>query len=112
MLYSNYEAELFERVCADLHTYVELFNPMKEKINKRRRKLLDYDNAKHGYEIALSAKKRDDVKISKVCLKDFCQFLLASQRFHFGLLATHVVVCLFRNRVIQHSVKLYHVVTL
>ena len=74
MLYSNYEAELFERVCADLHTYVELFNPMKEKINKRRRKLLDYDNAKHGYEIALSAKKRDDVKISKVCLKvNFCQ---------------------------------------
>ena len=67
MLYANYEAELVERVNSDLHSYVELFNPMKDKINKRRRKLLDYDNAKHSWDSARNAKKPDDFKIAKVC---------------------------------------------
>ena len=67
MLYANYEAELVERVNSDLHSYVELFNPMKDKINKRRRKLLDYDNAKHSWDSARNAKKPDDLKIAKVC---------------------------------------------
>ena len=35
-------------------------------MNKRRRKLLDYDNAKHAYESLYSAKKPDHNKISKV----------------------------------------------
>ncbi|XP_067929118.1 bridging integrator 2-like isoform X2 [Watersipora subatra] len=65
MLCTNYEAELFERVCADLSNYVELFNPMKEKISKRRRKLLDYDNAKHTYEGLHNAKKPDEGKMQK-----------------------------------------------
>lgn len=73
MLYSNYEAELFEQVFTDLNTYVELFNPVKEKINKRRRKLLDYDNAKHSYDNAVSVKKPDNHRIAKVSVKaQFC----------------------------------------
>lgn len=35
-------------------------------MNKRRRKLLDYDNAKHAHESLYSAKKPDHNKISKV----------------------------------------------
>jgi len=66
MLQCNYEAELLERVTSDLHTYVELFNPMKEKISKWRRKLLDYDDAKHSYDSACNAKKPDDIRISRV----------------------------------------------
>lgn len=67
MLHTNYEAELVESVNAELSSYVEQFNPIKEKINKRRRKLLDYDNAKHSWETARTAKKPDDFKIAKVC---------------------------------------------
>ncbi|XP_055022454.1 bridging integrator 2a isoform X1 [Boleophthalmus pectinirostris] len=38
---------------------------LQEKIAKRGRKLVDYDSAKHHLEALQSAKKRDDVKISK-----------------------------------------------
>lgn len=86
MLCSNYEAELFERVTADLHTYVELFNPMKEKISKRRRKLLDYDNAKHSYESAANAKRPDELKVAKVSYGVLiCAFNHSSFFGHLGI---------------------------
>lgn len=67
ILYTNYEAELEQGFYTDLSSYVEQFNPVKEKINKRRRKLLDYDNAKHQYESALATKKVDESRVRKVC---------------------------------------------
>lgn len=56
-----------ERFNADLTTYAQSFHPVKDKINKRRRKLLDYDNARHDYDSIRAAKKPDDIKIAKVC---------------------------------------------
>jgi len=66
MLHDNYEAELSEQVETDLNTYVQQFGPIKEKINKRGRKLLDYDNAKHQCETLNSAKKLDQIRTAKV----------------------------------------------
>lgn len=79
MLYSNYEAELAERFSADLATYAQSFNPVKEKINKRRRKLLDYDNARHDYDSIRSSRKPDDIKITKVCAMSADVFRFLSQ---------------------------------
>lgn len=66
MLHSSYAAELSEQVEPDLVTYVHQFSPIKEKINKRGRKLLDFDDARHHCESTKSAKKPDEVKIAKV----------------------------------------------
>lgn len=66
LLYANYEAELLESYNPDVVSYLEQFTPMKEKINKRGRKLLDYDNARHHYETTRAAKKSDEVRVSKV----------------------------------------------
>lgn len=43
-----------------------LFYFQQEKMNKRNRKRLDYDNARHAYETLYNAKKPDHSKISKV----------------------------------------------
>ena len=40
---------------------------LKAKIAKRGRKLVDYDSARHNVESLEQAKKRDELKIQKVC---------------------------------------------
>ena len=37
-----------------------------ERVDKRGRKLVDYDSARHNLETLQSAKKRDEAKIGKV----------------------------------------------
>lgn len=66
ILCTNYEAELQEGFSTELGNYTELFNPIKDKINKRKRKLLDFDDARHHFETTKSAKKQDDLKMTKV----------------------------------------------
>lgn len=49
----------------DLFVYFTLKHPQ-ERVSKRGRKLVDYDSARHHLEAVQSAKKKDEVKISKV----------------------------------------------
>ncbi|CAD6195228.1 unnamed protein product [Caenorhabditis auriculariae] len=64
-------SELEKTVCEDLPqsvtAYVNQFSDLKKKVEKRGRKLVDYDSAKHSYNsIKASSKKGDqDPKLAK-----------------------------------------------
>uniref|UniRef100_A0A0K0DMI0 BAR domain-containing protein n=1 Tax=Angiostrongylus cantonensis TaxID=6313 RepID=A0A0K0DMI0_ANGCA len=62
--------ELEKALCEDLpqavSTYVSQFNDLKKKVDKRGRKLVDYDHAKNSYNsVKASSKKVSDPKVAK-----------------------------------------------
>ncbi|XP_020785216.2 bridging integrator 2a isoform X2 [Boleophthalmus pectinirostris] len=65
LLWNDFEVKLLDQAIRTMESYVSQFPDVREKIAKRGRKLVDYDSAKHHLEALQSAKKRDDVKISK-----------------------------------------------
>ncbi|KAH9389067.1 PREDICTED: myc box-dependent-interacting protein 1-like [Rhagoletis zephyria] len=49
-----------------LSTYLSQFSEIRNKIDKRGRKLLDYDGSRHNLEtVQAASKKRDDLKVTK-----------------------------------------------
>ncbi|XP_017780140.1 PREDICTED: myc box-dependent-interacting protein 1 isoform X1 [Nicrophorus vespilloides] len=67
MLYQDFCHKLGEQVLIPLNTYQNQFPEMKKKIEKRGRKLVDYDGQRHNYQTLQSgmAKKKDETKLSK-----------------------------------------------
>jgi len=67
MLYQDFAHKLGEQVLLPLNTYQSQFPEMKKKIDKRGRKLVDYDAQRHNYQAlqASMAKKRDDAKLTR-----------------------------------------------
>ncbi|XP_065170078.1 myc box-dependent-interacting protein 1 isoform X2 [Atheta coriaria] len=67
MMYQDYSHKLGEQVLLPLNTYQSQFPEMKKKIDKRGRKLVDYDAQRHNYQTlqASMTKKRDDVKLAR-----------------------------------------------
>uniref|UniRef100_A0A3B4BKK2 BAR domain-containing protein n=1 Tax=Periophthalmus magnuspinnatus TaxID=409849 RepID=A0A3B4BKK2_9GOBI len=63
LLWNDFEVKLLDQAIRTMESYVSQFPD--EKIAKRGRKLVDYDSARHHLEALQSAKKKDDVKISK-----------------------------------------------
>lgn len=65
VLWQDFSHKLGDQVLIPLNTYTAQFPDMKKKIEKRNRKLLDYDSQRHSFEglQANSAKRKDDVKV-------------------------------------------------
>jgi amphiphysin len=67
VLYQDYQHKLADQVLLPLNTYAAQFPEMRKKIDKRNRKLIDYDGQRHSFQNiqAAAAKKKDDIKITK-----------------------------------------------
>ncbi|GFN75963.1 Amphiphysin [Plakobranchus ocellatus] len=65
LLWVDFVQNLQDSTMAPLHSYLMSFPVLKNKIAKRGRKLVDYDNARHHLESLQAAKKKDDLKIQK-----------------------------------------------
>ncbi|XP_050297800.1 myc box-dependent-interacting protein 1 isoform X1 [Anthonomus grandis grandis] len=66
ILWQDFSHKLADQVLLPLNTYQSQFPEMRKKIDKRGRKLIDYDNQRHSFQaLQTNMKKRDDVKIAK-----------------------------------------------
>lgn len=67
MLWQDFSHKLGDQVLIPLNTYTNQFPEVRKKIEKRGRKLVDYDGQRHSFQNlqANSAKRRDDVKVTK-----------------------------------------------
>ncbi|XP_034249245.1 myc box-dependent-interacting protein 1 isoform X3 [Thrips palmi] len=70
MLWQDFNHKLGDQVLIPLNTYQSQFPEMRKKIDKRGRKLVDFDSQRHNYQslqaaAASGTKKRDENKISK-----------------------------------------------
>ncbi|KAL4229222.1 Histone deacetylase complex subunit SAP18 [Mactra antiquata] len=65
MLWQDYLQKLHDQVQEPLVKYLATIPQIKSRVAKRGRKLIDYDNAKHGVEVQQNAKKKDESKIAK-----------------------------------------------
>ncbi|KAM6976796.1 bridging integrator 2a [Aplochiton taeniatus] len=65
LLWNDYEVKLFDQALRTMESYMSQFPDVRERILKRSRKLIDYDSSRRHLEALQTAKKRDDVKISK-----------------------------------------------
>ncbi|CAG9830566.1 unnamed protein product [Diabrotica balteata] len=66
MLWQDFSHKLADQVLLPLNTYQGQFPEMRKKIDKRGRKLVDYDSQRHSFQaLQTNMKKRDEVKIAK-----------------------------------------------
>ncbi|XP_055620587.1 bridging integrator 2 isoform X2 [Toxorhynchites rutilus septentrionalis] len=67
VLFQDFSHKLGDQVLIPLNTYTSQFPEMRKKIDKRGRKLVDYDSQRHSFQSlqANAAKRKDDVKITK-----------------------------------------------
>ncbi|XP_045493856.1 myc box-dependent-interacting protein 1 isoform X2 [Colias croceus] len=67
MLWQDFSHKLGDQVLIPLNTYTNQFPEVRKKIEKRGRKLVDYDSQRHSFQNLQSnaAKRRDDVKVTK-----------------------------------------------
>ncbi|XP_053677261.1 myc box-dependent-interacting protein 1 [Anopheles nili] len=65
--YQQFSYKLADQVLKQLDTYALQFPEMKKKIDKRGRKLVDYDSQRHSFQSlqANAAKRKDDYKVTK-----------------------------------------------
>ncbi|XP_066138650.1 amphiphysin isoform X2 [Euwallacea fornicatus] len=65
-LWQDFSHKLADQVLLPLNTYQSQFPEMRKKIDKRGRKLVDYDSQRHNFQaLQTNMKKRDDSKIAK-----------------------------------------------
>lgn len=66
MLWQDFSHKLGDQVLIPLNTYQSQFPEMRKKIDKRGRKLVDYDSQRHNYQsLQGNPKKRDEIKVTK-----------------------------------------------
>nr|XP_029725526.1 amphiphysin isoform X4 [Aedes albopictus] len=67
VLFQDFSHKLGDQVLIPLNTYTSQFPEMRKKIDKRGRKLVDYDSQRHSFQSlqANAAKRKDDVKVTK-----------------------------------------------
>lgn len=67
VLWQDFSHKLGDQVLIPLNTYTAQFPEMRKKIDKRGRKLVDYDSQRHSFQSlqANAAKRRDDIKLQK-----------------------------------------------
>ncbi|XP_052862389.1 myc box-dependent-interacting protein 1 isoform X3 [Anopheles cruzii] len=65
--FQHFSYKLADQVLKQLDTYSLQFPEMKKKIDKRGRKLVDYDSQRHSFQSlqANAAKRKDDIKVTK-----------------------------------------------
>lgn len=66
-LWLDFAHKLGDQVLIPLNTYTGQFPEMKKKVEKRNRKLIDYDGQRHSFQNlqANANKRKDDVKVSE-----------------------------------------------
>lgn len=66
-LWLDFAHKLGDQVLIPLNTYTGQFPEMKKKVEKRNRKLIDYDGQRHSFQNlqANANKRKDDVKVSR-----------------------------------------------
>ncbi|XP_044005347.1 amphiphysin isoform X6 [Aphidius gifuensis] len=65
-LWSEFTLKLADQVLIPLNTYQSQFPEMKKKIDKRGRKLVDYDGQRHNFQsLQCNPKKRDELKVTR-----------------------------------------------
>jgi len=64
-LWLDFQHKLGDQVLIPLNTYTGQFPEMKKKVEKRNRKLIDYDGQRHSFQNlqANANKRKDDVKV-------------------------------------------------
>uniref|UniRef100_T1J0N3 Uncharacterized protein n=1 Tax=Strigamia maritima TaxID=126957 RepID=T1J0N3_STRMM len=66
MLWSDFNHKLSDQVLIPLNNYQNQFAEVRKRVDKRGRKLTDYDSCRHAYQSLVSnTKKRDEAKIAK-----------------------------------------------
>ncbi|KAL3279919.1 hypothetical protein HHI36_017426 [Cryptolaemus montrouzieri] len=66
MLWQDFSHKLADQVLLPLNTYQQQFPEMRKKIDKRGRKLVDFDSQRHSFQaLQTNMKKRDETKINK-----------------------------------------------
>ncbi|XP_057375579.1 myc box-dependent-interacting protein 1-like isoform X3 [Daphnia carinata] len=65
MLWQDLSHKMTDQVLIPLNTYQGQFPEMRKKIEKRGRKLVDYDGQRHSFQALQSSKKREEVKIGR-----------------------------------------------
>ncbi|EEB18625.1 Amphiphysin, putative [Pediculus humanus corporis] len=66
MLWQDFSHKLGDQVLIPLNTYQSQFPEMRKKIDKRGRKLVDYDSQRHNFQsLQSNPRKKDDVKVQK-----------------------------------------------
>uniref|UniRef100_A0A667W8Z8 Bridging integrator 2b n=1 Tax=Myripristis murdjan TaxID=586833 RepID=A0A667W8Z8_9TELE len=65
LLWNDYEEKVSDQLVRTMENYTSQFPEVKERVNKRGRKLVDYDSARHHLEALQNTKKKDDAKIAK-----------------------------------------------
>lgn len=71
-LWLDFAHKLGDQVLIPLNTYTGQFPEMKKKVEKRNRKLIDYDGQRHSFQNlqANANKRKDDVKVGRGEKKD------------------------------------------
>ncbi|XP_068143706.1 myc box-dependent-interacting protein 1 isoform X2 [Drosophila tropicalis] len=66
-LWQDFAHKLGDQVLIPLNTYTGQFPEMKKKVEKRNRKLIDYDGQRHSFQNlqANANKRKDDIKLTK-----------------------------------------------
>ncbi|KAL5285793.1 BIN1 family protein [Megaselia abdita] len=66
-IWQDFSHKLGDQVLIPLNTYTAQFPDMKKKIEKRNRKLIDYDSQRHSFQNlqANASKRKDDIKLTK-----------------------------------------------
>ncbi|XP_033253239.1 myc box-dependent-interacting protein 1-like isoform X2 [Drosophila miranda] len=66
-LWADFAHKLGDQVLIPLNTYTGQLPEMKKKVEKRNRKLIDYDGQRHSFQNlqANASKRKDDVKLTK-----------------------------------------------
>ncbi|XP_069687053.1 myc box-dependent-interacting protein 1 isoform X2 [Periplaneta americana] len=66
MLWQDFSHKLGDQVLIPLNTYQSQFPEMRKKVDKRGRKLVDYDSQRHNFQsLQGNPKKRDEIKVTK-----------------------------------------------
>ncbi|XP_023289428.1 myc box-dependent-interacting protein 1, partial [Orussus abietinus] len=66
MLWQDFTHKLADQVLVPLNTYQSQFPEMRKKVDKRGRKLVDYDGQRHSFQsLQGNPKKRDELKVSR-----------------------------------------------
>uniref|UniRef100_A0A8C9VJE0 Myc box-dependent-interacting protein 1 n=1 Tax=Scleropages formosus TaxID=113540 RepID=A0A8C9VJE0_SCLFO len=65
LLWTDFHQKLVDHALISMDTYLAQFPDIKARIDKRNRKLVDYDSARHHFASLQKGKKKDEVKIAK-----------------------------------------------
>jgi len=65
MHWQDLSHKMADQVLIPLNTYQSQFPEMRKKIEKRGRKLVDYDGQRHSFQALQNSKKREEVKIGR-----------------------------------------------